>query len=208
MPADTPPPHEGVRLLETKVISDSFGQVRRHQLQFKKFDGRWSPEIGRDVYVTGNAAIVLPYDPIADTVLLVKQFRMGPWSNGDEPWIYECVAGRIEPGHTAKETAYKEFREEAGLDLKDLIEIPGFYTTPGTMEEYMHAYCAHADLPPQGGIHGVANEQEDIQTLILSATEAIDWAFTGRVKAGPTALCLYWFAVKREGIRRQWSEIT
>ncbi|MCB2157335.1 MAG: NUDIX domain-containing protein, partial [Rhodobacteraceae bacterium] len=44
-----------------------------------------------------------------DRVLLIEQFRMGPYARGDaEPWLIEAIAGRVDPGETPEDAARRE----------------------------------------------------------------------------------------------------
>ena len=46
----------------------------RHRLHL----GGWSDPLLRAVFVSGDAVVVLPWDPVRDRVLLVDQLRAGP----------------------------------------------------------------------------------------------------------------------------------
>ena len=44
------------------------------------------------------------HDPVRDRVLVVEQFRMGPYARGDRhPWQLEPIAGRIDGGESAEQ---------------------------------------------------------------------------------------------------------
>ena len=95
-----------------------FFLTREFTLRHPLFRGGLSAPVRREVFVATDAAIVLPYDPVRDRVLLVEQFRMGPFGRGDPfPWMLEPVAGRVDPGEPPEETARRECVEEAGLTL-------------------------------------------------------------------------------------------
>ena len=62
----------------------------------------WAPCCTGAVFMQGSAVSVLPYDPIRDTVLLVEQFRPPVFLiNDPEPWLWEAVAGMIDPRRNA-----------------------------------------------------------------------------------------------------------
>ena len=52
----------------------------------------------REVFERGNAAAVLPYDPVLDAVVMIEQFRVGALAAGRSPWLIEIVAGIVEEG--------------------------------------------------------------------------------------------------------------
>jgi len=53
---------------------DYFG-LEEIELQHRQHDGTMGPVLHRNGLMQGSAVIVLPYDPVRDTVLLVEQFR-------------------------------------------------------------------------------------------------------------------------------------
>lgn len=184
-------PHEGYFL------------TREYQLRHPGFDGAPSPLVNREVFVATDAAIVLPYDPVQDRVLLVEQFRMGPYGRGDpRPWMLEPVAGRVDAGETPEQTARRECAEEAGLELRALELISRHYCTPGTSTEYFHLYLGLCDLPRSGhGLGGLASENEDIRTHVISYDCAMSLLDTGEADNGPLVLSLIWLSRERERLR-------
>ncbi len=84
-PPVLPPPRDDVVLEKSETLAESYGQMLRFTLRFRRFDGRWSEPARRDCFYSGPAVIVLPYDPQADEIVLIRQFRAGPWQAGAEP---------------------------------------------------------------------------------------------------------------------------
>ena len=52
--------------------------------------------------LVNDAVAVLPYDPVADAVLLIEQFRIGTMLDLRSPWSLEPIAGIIEAGETIR----------------------------------------------------------------------------------------------------------
>ena len=76
---------------ESRTVYNGFFSVKEHDLSFSKFDGSKSEVVTRSTLVSSDAVIILPYDPEHDRVLLVEQFRAGPYVRGDTaPW---CRSG-------------------------------------------------------------------------------------------------------------------
>ncbi len=174
-----------------------------HELRYPAFAGGMGPVVRREVFVATDAAIVLPYDPVRDRVLLVEQFRMGPYGRGDpRPWMLEPVAGRVDAGETPEQCARRECSEEAGLTLSALEHIASFYATPGTSTEYFHAYVGLCDLPDLGrGSGGLDTEHEDIRTHVLTYDAAQHLLATGEADNGPLVLALVWLAQARDRLQ-------
>ncbi|MEO8530768.1 MAG: NUDIX domain-containing protein, partial [Deltaproteobacteria bacterium] len=102
--------------------------VRETSLQFQRFNGEMSNTIHRSGFMMGDAVTVLPYDPKRDRVMVVEQFRYGPYLRGDHnPWTLEPIAGRIDPGETPEQAARREAVEEAHLTLGRLILVAQYY---------------------------------------------------------------------------------
>jgi len=201
----TPKERSDVQLLDARTLGSNYGRLFKYTLKYLRFDGSWTESIDRDCFDSGPAVIVLPYDPQADQVVLIKQFRTGPWVAGFNPWIYEVPAGRIDkPGATAQQIAYDEAREEAGLELTALEPVASFFTSPGIFSEHLEAFCGRLKGPVRTGTFGVAAEHEDIKTEILSAERAIALAQSGAIVSGPTLVLLLWLALNRDRLRAMW----
>ncbi len=57
-----------------------------------------SGEVKREIFERGHAAVLLPYDPQRDEVVLVEQLRIAAIDSAVSPWLLEMVAGMIEEG--------------------------------------------------------------------------------------------------------------
>jgi ADP-ribose pyrophosphatase len=70
-------------------------------------------------------------------VLLIRQYRYAV-----DDYVLEIPAGRLDAGETPLECAARELREEAGYEAANLTSLGGFFTTPGFIDEYIHAFQA------------------------------------------------------------------
>ncbi|MBR9649720.1 NUDIX domain-containing protein [Thalassovita aquimarina] len=177
--------------------------IEEQQLQFRKFGGGMSAEVQRASFVATDAALVLPYDPQRDRVLLLEQFRMGPWARGDRsPWQLEPIAGRVDPGETPDDCARREALEEAGLELQSLELIHRGYPSPGCSSEFFHVFLALTDLPDHAqGTGGVDGEHEDIRSHIMSFEAVMALLDKGQLRVMPLAMALFWLARNRDRLR-------
>jgi nudix-type nucleoside diphosphatase (YffH/AdpP family) len=180
-----------------------FFSVEEFDLSHARFEGGPGPEINRAVFISGDAVTVLPYDPARDRLLLIEQFRAGPLARGDvQPWLLEAVAGRVDPGETPEDAARREAKEEAGISLGPLLRVAGYYPSPGAKSEYLWSYIALADLPDgTAGLHGLADEAEDIRGHLVSFDQAMDLARSGEVNNAPLLLSLLWLERERPRLR-------
>jgi ADP-ribose pyrophosphatase len=179
--------------------------VDRVHLKFERFDGSMSALISREVFRSGDSVALLPYDPARDAVLLIEQFRPGPYLGGGDGWLIEIVAGRMEDGETPEAVGRRETVEEAGLAPLEVVSAGGYFVSPGDSSQFVHMLCGHVDLAHDGGtVHGLADENEDIRTLVLPLDEALAWLDDGRVTSSPAVVGLNWLARKRDELRRLW----
>ncbi len=180
-----------------------FFAVEEYDLRYRRFDGTFSPVVNRAAFISGDAVTVLPYDPVRDRVLLIEQFRVGPYARGDaQPWLLEAIAGRIDPGETPEDAARREAVEEAGLVLRDLRFVAGYYPTPGAKAEYLYSYVAVTDLPDGiAGVFGVEGEAEDIRGHLVSFDALMELVASGEVNNAPLLLTVLWLQRERAAMR-------
>ena len=176
---------------------------REYTLRHPRFDGTMSAPVRREIFVATDAALVLPYDPVRDRLLLVEQFRMGAYGRGDpRPWMLEPVAGRMDAGETPEQTARRECLEEAGLDLQNLEPISSHYCTPGYSTEMFHLFLGVCDLPDEAvGQGGLPSEHEDIRTHVIGFERAMALVDSGEANNGPLILSLLWLERERARLR-------
>lgn len=178
--------------------------VEEQDLRFCRFDGTESPVLNRAVFISGDAAVVLPYDPVRDRVMVIEQFRAGPFARGDaNPWLIEAVAGRIDGGETPEEAARREAGEEAGLTLRALIAGPRYYPSPAAKAEYIYSFIGIADLPDEAaGLGGLASEAEDIRSHVIGFDRLMALLDSGEIDNAPLQLLALWLARERPRLRR------
>jgi len=163
-----------------------------------------SDEINRAVFLTGDAVVVLPYDPVRDRVLLIEQFRMGPHGRGDpQPWMLEAPAGRVDGDETPEAAGRREAVEETGIALGALLPAVHHYPSPGAAAEYLYTYVGIADLPDgaAGGAGGLASEAEDIRGHLVPFARLMEMVDSGEANAGPLVILAYWLARNRDRLR-------
>ncbi len=183
-----------------------FGKLSLYSLKHRLFDGGWSNILDREIYDTGDAVAVLPYNPHTEEVVLVKQFRLPAYHRSMQPWLIECIAGRISQNEPPEQTAIREADEEAGLMISDIVKVSDAFASPGAFAEFVHLFCAKFDNVPRTRIHGLEEEGENIQAIIVSFDDALNALDRGLIKAAPAQICLNWLARNREKIKNAWGE--
>lgn len=191
-------------ILEETPIYRGFFNLSRLKLRHTLFRGGWSEARELELFHRGRCAAVMLYDPAADRVVLIEQFRAGAVKVKDDPWLLEIVAGAIEEGETPEEVAIREAREEAGCEIRELIRIGEFFPTPGGCSERITLFCGLIDSSGVGGVHGLVEEQEDIRADLVEVEAALAWVEQGIVDSAVPIIGLQWLALNREHLRRPW----
>lgn len=208
MPSQQPEfTNEDVQLLQSESLYQGFYRLRQFTLQHRLFAGGDSKPLQRECLIRPAAAAVLLYDPVADEVALVEQFRIGAMANQDaQPWLLELVAGLLDrEQEQPAAVARREAEEEAGCVISALEPVARYYSSPGGSSEYLHLYCGRVDLRQQrGGIFGLASENEDIRLHVMPFTEAILLMQQGHIRTAHTLIALQWLQLQHRELRQRW----
>ncbi len=196
---------DDVEILERDTVYDGHARVDRIRLRHRLHDDGWSRAITRELVERGHAAAVLPFDPVRDEVVLIRQFRIGALAAGRDPWPVEIVAGIIEDGETAEQVARRETQEETGCAISQLVAVCDCLVSPGIISECVAVFCARTDSSNAGGVHGLAHEDEDIEAFAMPLAEALAAMKSGAIADGKTIIALQWLALNRDDLRLKWS---
>jgi ADP-ribose pyrophosphatase len=193
-----------IKILEKTMCYEGFFKLVRYRLKHTLFAGGWSSELVRKVLERGHAAAILPYDPILDQVVMIEQFRPGALDDANGAWLWEIVAGILEPGESASDVVYREAIEEMGCPVSDIMPICQFFVSPGSTTETTALFCGRVDATQAAGIHGVASEHEDIQVHLISFSEALDRLQSGKIRFAPAIIALQWLALHQKEVKARW----
>lgn len=92
--------------------------------------------VTRDVVAHDGSVVLLPVFPDG-RVLLVRQYR-----HAVGRFLWELVAGRIEPGEKLLAAARRELLEETGYSAERYRKLLDVFPTPGFVSERMAVYAA------------------------------------------------------------------
>lgn len=180
-----------MRGIEVEVIADAWYVLRRATFEHRLPDGTWRRE-QREAYDRGNGVCALLHDPVRDTVLLVRQYRL-PAHLNDHPdgMLLELPAGLIDAGEDAAEAIRRELVEEVGHDVTDLRRLWQLYMSPGSVTEHITfftgTYGEHTRVGDGGGADG---EHEQVDIVELTMTDAMRMVDSGDIVDAKTVLAL------------------
>lgn len=198
-------PSPDVEILEKTVCYEGFFKLEKYRLRHRRFAGDMSPVLTRELFERGHAVAVMLYDPARDRIVLLEQFRIGALQFAGGPWLLEIVAGIVEPGERAEEVALRECREETGVEPTTLEPICTYLVSPGGTSESISLFCGRVDSTGVGGLHGLADESEDIRVCTVSFDEAWDLFRQGRINSAAPVIALQWLAMNRTALRERWA---
>ncbi|WP_334410453.1 NUDIX domain-containing protein [Bradyrhizobium sp. AZCC 1721] len=95
----------------------------------------------REIYDSGNSAVVLPYDPARKTVLLTRQLRLPIFLHDGQENVLEACAGKLD-GATAEERIRKEIEEELGYRIVEVERLFELYVSPASIVEKIFFFIA------------------------------------------------------------------
>src|ERR1700733_2097269 len=103
----------------------------------------------RDMIAHSGSVVVMP---VLDDgkIVLIRQYR-----HAAKQYLWELVAGRVDPGENIKQAAKRELIEETGLRAKKMRVFLDFWPSPGFLEERMFVLLA------EGVTQGKAEPEED-----------------------------------------------
>ena len=189
-----------------RSVYKGFFSVEEHDLTYQKFNNEQSNVVTRSTLVSSDAVIVLPYDPVNDRILLIEQFRAGPYVKGDEnPCVLEPIAGLIDEGETPESAGIREAQEEAHLEIKRLELVARSYPSPGISTEFFHQYIGIVSLPEETNlVSGLESEAEDIRSHIFSYEEFYKMIVEGEMNVGPAILLGLWLSKNRRSLMKKY----
>jgi len=203
---------DDVEVIEKTTPFQGYFRIDRYRLRHRQHAGGMGAEQTREIFERGHAVTLVPYDPVADRVVLIEQFRPGAfaarqsgWFADDfSPWLIETVAGIIDPGESPADVAIREAVEEAGCEVTDLVQALHYLATPGGSTESMFVYIGRIDSSGVGGVHGLADEGEDIRVFTVPTAEAFAMVDDGRIINAMTLIAINWLRSHLDEVHRQW----
>ncbi|ELY2622682.1 ADP-ribose diphosphatase [Cronobacter malonaticus] len=194
-----------VEIIAREKLYRGFFSLDLYRFRHRLFNGEMSGEVRREIFERGHAAVLLPFDPVRDEVVLIEQIRIAAFDTSDTPWLLELVAGMIELGETVEEVARREAMEEAGLSVGRVKKFMSYLASPGGTSERLSLMVGEVDATTAQGIHGLADENEDIRVHVVSREQAYQWVEEGRIDNAASVIALQWLQLHYQALRNEWN---
>ena len=186
-----------IKNLKSTVLSDHYYTLSRVTYEYLNRHGEWENQM-RESYERGSGATVLLYNPDTGKIILIRQFRLPSYLNGNEDGVLiETCAGLLDDESPDKRVIM-EAEEETGYRISNVKKIFEAYMSPGAVTEIIHYFIGRYDESmrvSEGG--GIEDEQEDIEVLELNFEEAYGWIEQGVIKDAKTILLLQYAKINQ-----------
>ncbi|CAI2476458.1 MULTISPECIES: ADP-ribose diphosphatase [Serratia] len=194
-----------VEIIARETLYRGFFSLNLYRFRHRLFNGDMSPEIKREIFERGHAAVLLPYDPVRDEVVLIEQLRIAAVDTSSSPWLLEMVAGMIETGESVEDVCRREAQEEAGVVVGRCKPVLSYLASPGGTSERLSIMVGEVDATTAEGIHGLEEEHEDIRVHVVSREQAYRWVEEGAIDNAASVIALQWLALHHESLRKEWA---
>jgi len=195
-----------VEIIEREKLYSGFFSLELYRFRHRLFNGEMSGEVRREIFERGHAAVLLPFDPVRDEVVLIEQIRIAALDTSETPWLLEMVAGMIEEGETPEDVARREAEEEAGLKVGRTKPVLSYLASPGGATERSSILVGEVDATIAEGIHGLADENEDIRVHVVSREQAYQWVKEGKIDNAASVIALQWLQLHYQDLRNEWKK--
>lgn len=126
-----------ITLIKDKILSDNYFTLHNITYDLTRKDGEVIRH-KREVYDRGNGATILLYNAKKKTVVLIRQFRVATWVNGNESGqLIETCAGLLD-NDEPEVCIRKEAIEETGYEVGEVRKLFELYMSPGGVTELIH----------------------------------------------------------------------
>ncbi|MEX0634125.1 NUDIX domain-containing protein [Serratia ureilytica] len=139
-----------------------------------------------------------------DEVVLIEQLRIAAVDTSHSPWLLEMVAGMIETGESVEDVCRREAQEEAGVVVGRCKPVLS-YGQPRRHQRTSVDHGRRVDAGTAEGIHGLAEEHEDIRVHVVSREQAYRWVEEGAIDNAASVIALQWLALHHESLRKEWA---
>lgn len=177
-----------INVIKDKILSENWFVLRNMTYELTRSDGSVVRH-KREVYDRGNGATIMLYNRRKQSVVLVRQFRVATWVNGNEDgMLIETCAGLLD-NDEPEVCVRKEAIEETGFEIGEVRKLFELYMSPGGVTELIHFFIAeYSDA--QRATDGGGVDDEEIDVLELPFSQALEMVANGEIRDGKAVILL------------------
>ncbi|MBP6123354.1 MULTISPECIES: NUDIX domain-containing protein [Providencia] len=183
-----------IRNISEKLLSDNWYILKKYTYELQLRNGSWQKQ-EREVYDRGNGAVILLYNKIKNSIILIRQFRMPMYVNGYQHFLIEAAAGLLDNA-SPEERIIAEAEEETGFKVDKIEKVFEAFMSPGSVTEKLYFYIAeYNEQNRQSSGGGLVDEGEDIEVLEWPFPKALNAIKTGEIVDGKTIMLIQHLAL-------------
>jgi len=168
-----------IDVIKDKILSENYFVLRNITYDLTRHNGEVIRH-RREVYDRGNGATILLYSREKGSVVLVRQFRIATWVNGNKDGrLIEPCAGLLD-NDEPEVCVRKEAIEETGYQVGEVRKVFELYMSPGGVTEIVHFFIAEYRDSLKTHVGGGV-EDEDIEVLEIPFTQALEAVASGEI---------------------------
>jgi|GEM_PF-5209943 8-oxo-dGTP pyrophosphatase MutT (NUDIX family) len=182
-PETNPPsPVDGRPLFKISSAGKILENTQVYKGKHTLYDVRFSLVAGMPTERTSSildpgakAVFVLPYDPEANKIGWIREFKPVPTGFHQDPFVLSTVAGTLKPGESVEQGAIREPAEEMGKEIEkeDLHFLGSTYSEPSVFGAKSYLFVAKTSFSrfDNGSVYGNAAENERTKVCVGSPEE-------------------------------------
>ena len=178
-------------IVDTEILSDKRYILKEVTVNYTDSNGE-TQTTKREVYERGDAAAAILYNPSTRMVVLLNQFRLPTFLNGNPKGVLTEVCAGMLDNDTPEICIRREITEETGYVIKEVYPAGEIYVSPGGCTERIYLFIAPytPEMKTAAG-GGLKEEQEYIEIEELPYEESLQLIAQGKIKDAKTIVLLY-----------------
>ncbi len=186
-----------VKNIKTELLSDNWYILNNINFDYQFQNGNWVNQ-SRESYDRGNGATILLYNIEKQTVILIEQFRMPSYLNGNESGMIIETCGGLLDGDDPVTCIIKETEEEVGYQIKNVKKVFESFMSPGAVTEIIYFFIAeYSDKMKVSNGGGLLSEHEEIEILEIHFKKALQMIESGEIKDAKTIMLLQYAQINQ-----------
>uniref|UniRef100_A0A8H9YQA2 GDP-mannose pyrophosphatase n=1 Tax=Pseudomonas tritici TaxID=2745518 RepID=A0A8H9YQA2_9PSED len=182
-----------IEIIKDQILSDNYFVLRNITYDLTRKNGEVIRH-KREVYDRGNGATILLYNREKQTVVLIRQFRVATWVNGNpDGRLIETCAGLLD-NDEPEVCIRKEAIEETGFAVGEVKKLFELYMSPGGVTEIVYFFIAEYTEAQRANAGGGV-EDEDIDVLEIPFAQALEMVKTGEIQDGKALILLQYLQI-------------